>query len=175
MILKSSFPQSRGSIPGNPGYPVERRKETGCALPEVSAQSEKGFRMIDVFAPKDPQARRKGFYVLLDQRIGGEPQSDGKGRHPFFLDRNRLAVQVGIVGWYRVLNCVNGSYTRLRLEGLNPAYCYRNSQSGICCFGDELMYAGMITSDGTAGQVPPDVTLYTDFESRIYVLEVTEP
>ena len=83
--------------------------------------------------------------------------------------------KTAIVGWYRVLNCVNGSYTRLRLEGLNPAYCYRNSQSGICCFGDELMYAGMITSDGTAGQVPPDVTLYTDFESRIYVLEVTEP
>ena len=54
--------------------------------------------MIDVFAPKDPQVRRKGFYVLLDQRIGGEPQSDGKGRHPFFLDRNRLAVQAGIVG-----------------------------------------------------------------------------
>ena len=83
--------------------------------------------------------------------------------------------ETAIVGWYRVLNCVNGRYTRLRLEGLNPAYCYRNSQSGVCCFGDELMYAGMITSDETAGQVPPDVTPYTDFESRIYVLEVAKP
>ncbi len=83
--------------------------------------------------------------------------------------------KTAIVGWYRVLNCVNGRYTRLRLEGLNPAYCYRNSQSSVCCFGDELMYAGMITSDETAGQVPPDVTPYTDFESRIYVLEVTKP
>lgn len=37
------------------------------------------------------------------------------------------------------------------------------------------MYAGLITSDETAGQVPPDVTPYTDFDSRIYVLEVTRP
>ncbi len=37
------------------------------------------------------------------------------------------------------------------------------------------MYAGLITSDETAGQVPSDVTPYTDFDSRIYVLEVTRP
>ncbi len=54
--------------------------------------------MIDLLAPKDPQMRRKGFYVLLDQRIGGEPQPDGKGRHPFFLDGNRLAAQADMVG-----------------------------------------------------------------------------
>ena len=54
--------------------------------------------MIDLLAPRDPQARRKGFYVLLDQRIGGEPQPDGKGRHPFFLDGNRLAAQASMVG-----------------------------------------------------------------------------
>lgn len=54
--------------------------------------------MIDLLSPRDPQARRKGFYVLLDQRIGGEPQPDGKGRHPFFLDGNRLAAQASMVG-----------------------------------------------------------------------------
>lgn len=79
--------------------------------------------------------------------------------------------KTALVGWYRVLNCVNARYTRLRLEGLNPSYRYQNSQSGLCCFGDELMYAGMITSDETAGQVPSDITPYTDFESRIYILE----
>lgn len=57
-----------------------------------------GVYMMDLLTPKDPQARRKGFYVLLDQRIGGEPQPDGKGRHPFFLDGNRLAAQAGMVG-----------------------------------------------------------------------------
>ncbi len=79
--------------------------------------------------------------------------------------------KTALVGWYRVLNCVNGSYTRVRLEGLNPSYCYRNVYSGTCHFGDELMRAGLITSDETAGQVPAGVKPYTDFESRIYVLE----
>ncbi len=82
--------------------------------------------------------------------------------------------KTALVGWYRVLNCVNGRYTRVRLEGLNPSYCYRNVYSGTCHFGDELMYAGLITSDETAGQVPSGVEPYTDFESRIYVLEVAE-
>ncbi len=83
--------------------------------------------------------------------------------------------KTALIGWYRILNVVNYRYTRLRLEGLNPDYLYRNSRTGICHYGDELMYAGLITSDETAGQVPPDVTPYTDFDSRIYVLEVTRP
>lgn len=80
--------------------------------------------------------------------------------------------KTALVGWYRILNCVNDRYTRLHLKGLNPDFLYRNSQTGMCHFGDELMYAGLITSDETAGQVPSDITPYTDFESRIYVLEV---
>ncbi len=80
--------------------------------------------------------------------------------------------KTALVGWYRILNCVNDRYTRLHLKGLNPDFLYRNSQTGMCHFGDELMYAGLITSDETAGQAPSDITPYTDFESRIYVLEV---
>ncbi len=79
--------------------------------------------------------------------------------------------KTALVGWYRVLNCVNGSYTRVRLEGLNPDWCYRNLSTGICHYGDELMHAGLITSDGTAGQMSGDGEYCTDFESRIYVLE----
>ncbi len=82
--------------------------------------------------------------------------------------------KTALVGWYRILNCVNASYTRVRLEGLNPQFCYHNLKTGRCHFGDELMHIGLITSDETAGQVPSDVTPYTDFESRIYVLEVAE-
>lgn len=82
--------------------------------------------------------------------------------------------KTALVGWYRVLNCVNGSYTRVRLEGLNPGYRYRNLNTGICHFGDELMHAGLITSDGTAGQMSGNTGHCTDFESRIYVLEVKE-
>lgn len=79
--------------------------------------------------------------------------------------------KTALVGWYRVLNCVNGSYTRVRLEGLNPDWCYRNLSTGICHYGDELMHAGLITSDETAGQMSGDGEYCTDFESRIYVLE----
>lgn len=82
--------------------------------------------------------------------------------------------KTALVGWYRVLNVVNDRFTRLHLQGLNPDYRYRNSKTGACHFGDELMYAGLITSDETAGQIPHGVTPYTDFESRIYVLEVVE-
>ncbi len=82
--------------------------------------------------------------------------------------------KTALVGWYRVLNCVNGSYTRVRLEGLNPEYQYRNVNTGIRHYGDELMHAGLITSDETAGQVSGDAHHCTDFESRIYVLEGEE-
>ncbi|MCI8597075.1 MAG: alpha-galactosidase [Lachnospiraceae bacterium] len=82
--------------------------------------------------------------------------------------------KTALIGWYRILNSVNGSYTRLRLEGLNPAYCYQNTKSGQCHYGDELMYAGLITSDVTAGQKPSCVKPCTDFESRIYILEAVE-
>ncbi len=54
--------------------------------------------MLNVTAPKDPQTRRNGFYVLLDQKIGGEPQSDGTGRQPIFLDGGRLSALAKIVG-----------------------------------------------------------------------------
>ncbi|MCI8683027.1 MAG: alpha-galactosidase [Lachnospiraceae bacterium] len=82
--------------------------------------------------------------------------------------------KTAVVGWYRTLNCVNASYTRVCLDGLNPEYCYRNKNTGLCHYGDELMHAGLITSDDTAGQVPSDALPPSDFESRIYVLEVEE-
>ncbi len=54
--------------------------------------------MMDLLAPRDPQERRKGFYVLLDQRVGGQPQNDGAGRHPIFLDGDRLTALAGLAG-----------------------------------------------------------------------------
>lgn len=53
---------------------------------------------MDLTAPKDPQERRKGFYVLLDQNVGGVPQPDGAGRHPIFLDGERLTTLAKMVG-----------------------------------------------------------------------------
>ena len=54
--------------------------------------------MMNLTAPKDPQAKQKGFYALLDQNVGGVPQPDGKGRHPIFLDGERLTTLAKIVG-----------------------------------------------------------------------------
>ena len=54
--------------------------------------------MMYLSAPKDPQDKRKGFYVLLDQNVGGIPQPDGVGRHPIFLDGDRLTTLAKIVG-----------------------------------------------------------------------------
>lgn len=53
---------------------------------------------MELMAPKDPQDKRKGFYVLLDQNVGGVPQADGLGRHPIFLDGDRLTTLAKIVG-----------------------------------------------------------------------------
>jgi alpha-galactosidase len=82
--------------------------------------------------------------------------------------------KTALVGWYRVLNVVNASYTRVRLEGLHSEYCYQNLQTGICHYGDELLHVGLITSDEMAGEASGDSKPCTDFESRIYVLEAKE-
>lgn len=49
-------------------------------------------------APKDPTEKRPGFYVLVDQEIGGIPQDDGTGRHPIYLGDDRLTALAKITG-----------------------------------------------------------------------------
>ncbi len=84
--------------------------------------------------------------------------------------------KTAIVGWYRILNTVNNSFSRVRLCGLNPDYCYHNSLSGVDAYGDELMYLGMQTTDESAGVRSEDTDLLRsmDFDSRIYVLTAVE-
>jgi len=53
---------------------------------------------MELTAPRDPQDKRGGFYVLLDQRVGGIPQPDGIGHHPIFLDNTRLTTLAEMVG-----------------------------------------------------------------------------
>lgn len=139
---------------GTFGYELDLNRLTPGETEEVKAQIRfmKQYRDILQYGT---------FYRLKSPFEGNEAawMSVGEGQ------------KTALIGWYRILNVVNDRYTRLRLEGLNPDYLYRNSVTGICHYGDELMYAGLITSDETAGQAPSDGTPYTDFESRIYVLE----
>lgn len=76
-----------------------------------------------------------------------------------------------IVGWYRVLNVVNHAYSRIRLYGLDPDLCYRNSQDARSYYGDELMNYGLVTSDSSAGEVIDGLSPTRDFDSRLYILK----
>ncbi len=79
--------------------------------------------------------------------------------------------KTAVVGWYRILNEVNGCFTRVKLQGLCEDFCYENSRDGSVHYGDELMNLGLVTSDATAGQQPDSQAPCTDYESRVYVLK----
>ncbi len=75
-----------------------------------------------------------------------------------------------IVGWYRILNGTNLSYSRIPLKGLNPELCYELHNTNHSHYGDELMNLGLITTDDTAGELPSNHTPSCDFDSRLYIL-----
>jgi len=79
--------------------------------------------------------------------------------------------RTAIVGWYRILNQINGSFERIRLKGLDENLCYSNSISGIYSYGDELMNLGLITTDSTAGEIGGDIKPSCDFDSKLYILK----
>ena len=77
--------------------------------------------------------------------------------------------KTALVGYYKILNEVNGPYHRVKLCGLDPdmKYCVDGAS---CHYGDELMHLGLLTTDGAAGEPTPDDRKSTDFDSRIFVL-----
>lgn len=61
---------------------------------------------------------------------------------PFEKDGNILTWMVvsddkktALVGYYRALQDVNTGYARVRLEGLNPEFCYHTSILNLTCMG----------------------------------------
>lgn len=74
-----------------------------------------------------------------------------------------------IVGWYRVLCGVNLPFTRIRLKGLNPNFCYQEQKTGASYYGDELMNLGLITSDTLSGYAEDPDADFGDFDSRLYI------
>ena len=79
--------------------------------------------------------------------------------------------KTAIVGWYRVLNPVNDSYTRLKLCGLLEDVEYTIEGQKGTFFGDELMNLGMLTSDATSGEAQEGQFKGCDFDSRLYILK----
>ena len=78
---------------------------------------------------------------------------------------------VAVVGWYKILNGVNMPFSRVRLQGLDEkkSYCIDGGESYS---GSELMHIGLITSDGSAGELVDGVIPSCDFDSRLYILKV---
>ena len=74
-----------------------------------------------------------------------------------------------LVGFYRTLGRANQHFSRLKLAGLDPDRCYRVDQKDAF-YGDELMKAGLIVSDGTSGKPGPDMAPPSDFFSRVFHL-----
>lgn len=70
-----------------------------------------------------------------------------------------------LAGYYKVLNCVNEGWNRLKLVGLdnNKKYIINNNQM-ISCFGDELMNIGIVIDDKEL------CNHSSDFSSIIYYL-----
>ena len=78
-----------------------------------------------------------------------------------------------IVGYYRILSRVNAPFTRLALKGLDPDKTYEVEGEGIF-FGDELMNAGLVTSNASTGKFGFDGKADQDcgdFISTIYLIK----
>ena len=78
-----------------------------------------------------------------------------------------------IVGYYRTLNTVNDCFTRLRLQGLDPEKCYCVKDMGSF-YGDELMNAGLVTSERASEKQGGTVLSSSDFSSHLFLLQANE-
>lgn len=80
-----------------------------------------------------------------------------------------------LVGYYRVLMPVSAPFERIYLQGLQSDLQYlvtrNDTTTQLCAYGDQLMHAGLITSDNASGftyEKQPYIS--HDFQSRIYHL-----
>ncbi|WP_159722522.1 alpha-galactosidase [Enterococcus sp. CSURQ0835] len=79
-----------------------------------------------------------------------------------------------LVGYYRVLQQVNDSYHRIKLQGLNPDFEYQVSLIDEKIYGDELLHVGLTVSDQSSGENHDHYNgANGDFQSRIYELTVS--
>lgn len=77
--------------------------------------------------------------------------------------------KTALVGYYKILNEVNGPYHRVKLCGLNPDLQYTVDGESMY-YGNELMHVGLLTSDSASGEAAPGEPGSMDFDSRIFVL-----
>ena len=78
-----------------------------------------------------------------------------------------------IAGFYRTLSTVNSHFTRLYMKGLDKDRLYQIDGMGSF-YGDELMHAGLVISDGTSGKVGEGVKPASDFFSELFCLKAAD-
>lgn len=79
--------------------------------------------------------------------------------------------RTAVVGYFRTLEPVNSGYTRLKLRGLDENLCYHVTINETSHYGDELMKAGLVTSDASSGENRETYNgANGDYQSRLYIL-----
>ncbi|WP_455500653.1 SGNH/GDSL hydrolase family protein [Gemmiger sp.] len=127
--------------------------------------------MLDKIAPKDPTAKRPGFYVLLDKPVGGLPSNDGVGRHPVYINGDRLVTFAKMVG---------GIDDETILEMLRTAKGFRKlvHSVGVSIVGDlpdkvvtfTLGFSGELGSGGSRNSMK----ITTDGTEHVMVMDEQE-
>lgn len=132
-------------------------------LNKLSVEEQEQVRRQVVFMKQYRSLIQQGdFYRLISPF-----ETEGEAVWMVVSADRRLA----LVAYYRFRQCVNSSYQRIRLQGLNPSLDYHVSLNEEIIGGDELMSYGLITSDSSSGKEPlkyddPE----GDYLSRIYIL-----
>ena len=82
-----------------------------------------------------------------------------------------------IVAYYQILSTVNGGFLRLPLRGLDPDRLYHVKEDAGAegdFYGDELMHAGLVTSDETSQKIGERIRPAGDFRSTLYLLRAKD-
>lgn len=82
-----------------------------------------------------------------------------------------------IVAYYQILSTVNGGFLRLPLRGLDPDRFYHVREDAGAegdFYGDELMRAGLVTSDETSQKIGEKIRPAGDFRSTLYLLRAKD-
>lgn len=80
-----------------------------------------------------------------------------------------------MVGYYRILQTVNGPYRKIRLQGLDPDKIYHVSRIEEDLYGDELLWYGLDVSDASSGENREEYNGRNgDYQSKLFLLRSIE-
>lgn len=111
----------------------------------------------------------KQYRLFLQEGIFYRLLSPFEGNEAAWMVTSRDG-QKAMIAYFRIMQPVNVGFQRLRLSGLKQDILYEISDREYTCYGDELMHAGLIISDGASG-VRTSPVKQGDYLSRIIWLK----